>query len=109
MIDRIIGDGETTAEVSGQHLLHGGSRANEGHISIQCFIEGVDETARKAEPYEVVFEGGINTISGTVFSNIATFKNTDDATLAIIPISQGCSYRFRAITGDFNFRVTAKA
>ena len=111
MIEEIISLNETSKSISGQELLGSGSRSNNGMISVQCTIEGLTDAQIEQAVYKVFFEGGINNLNGVKFSNIITFDNKQEegATLTIIEISQNCSYRFRAVEGNYNFRVSAKS
>lgn len=76
---------------SGSELARPGSRAQATNITAQVVPPGGD--------FEVELQGAVNSVNGRSFTKIGTFKQDDDVFLSTFPVSEGCVYRFRHVSG----------
>ena len=94
MIDEIINVGNLMSRsISGSELAARGSNSNNTQITFQIIPQNDLD-------FEVEVQAAVNSKHGAVYDVIALCDQDEDTLVSIIPISVGCMYRFRHVTGD---------
>ena len=92
-IDQVIGvGGDESKQISGAEIAQIGSRAQNTEVTLQIVPQAAGD-------FEVHIEGAINTMNGASFDSFGSYDQDSDTLFSIVPISLGCLYRFKHISG----------